>query len=292
MTLSTKPMSARLSTLFGFCLMLCVLVVLGGCEPPPISSLSAEEGIARIRENHTEERFDLVTSDVTEYRSRYPYSKFAAEAELLQGDAFFQLGRYPEAIATYDAFLAKFPKHEKASLALFRTGLSLDRQSPEAVNREQRYSERALETYGSYLERYPSGPEMKEVRERIQVLRERIAGHYLFIARFYWKKDLYHAALSRYTEILRKFPMFEDMRKEALERVALCYERLADEQAKDPSSDALKIFKDETPDGLRKRAADVRKRGVAALPKEVDEADGDEEESAAGSQQPEPETTP
>ena len=244
---------------------LAALLMLAGCEPPPISSLSAEEGIARIRENHLKERFEVVTSEVTEYRSRYPYSKFAAEAELLQADGYFQLERYPEAITTYDAFLAKFPKHTKASFALFRTGLSLDRQSPEAVNREQRYSERALETYASYLERYPEGPEAQETRERIKVLRERVAGHYLFIARFYWKKDIYNAALSRYAEVLRRYPMYEDMRKEAQERIALCYDKLADQLAEDPKSDALKVFKNETPDGLRKRAADVRKRGAEAL---------------------------
>lgn len=258
------------------------------CEPPPISSLSAEEGIARIRENHTEEHYDLVTSEVTEYRSRYPYSKFAAEAELLQADAFFQLERYPEAITTYDGFLAKFPKHEKASLALFRVGLSLDRQSPEAVNREQRYSERALESYANYLEKYPQGPEANEARERIKVLRERVAGHYLFIARFYWKKDIYNAALSRYTEILRRYPMYEDMRKEALERIAQAYTKLARELERDPKSDRLLVFKGETPETLRRKADEVRRRGLVAIEDTFDAGDEepDQEDNAEETEEP------
>ncbi len=235
------------------------LALITACEPPPISSLSAEDGIARIRENHNDERWDIVASDVTEYRSRYPYSKFAAEAELLQGDAYFQSGRYPEAITVYDGFLAKFPKHPKAAFALFRNGLCLDKQSPEAVDREQRYSERALETYAGYLEKYPEGGEVGEVKDRIQVLRTRIAGHYLFVARFYWKKELYQSALYRYLEILQKFPMYPDMKSEATTRASEAYERLADLLEKDPKSDLYTSFKGETPASLRAKGQELLK---------------------------------
>lgn len=239
------------------CILVLAFVV--ACEPPPISSLSAEDGIARIRENHSEERWDIVASDVTEYRSRYPYSKFAAEAELLQGDAYFQSGRYPEAITVYDGFLAKFPKHAKAPFALFRNGLCLDKQSPEAVDREQRYSERALETYASYLEKYPEGGEVGEVKDRIKVLRERIAGHYLFVARFYWKKEIFQSALYRYLEILQKFPMYAEMKAEATTRAAEAYQRLADLLEKEPKSDMFTSFKGETPESLRAKGRELLK---------------------------------
>lgn len=257
---------------------LLLAVSLLACEPPPISQLPAESGIARIRENHADERWDLTISDVDEFRSRYPYSQYAAEAELLQADAFFQSGRYPEAIATYDSFVSKFPRHPQAGFALFRSALSIDRQSPEEIDREQIYSERAIQTYGRFLEKHPDDENGKAARERVRELRRRVAEHYLFIARFYWKKDMYHSALSRYLEIISEYPMFPDLRTEAIERASAAYEELADLLEKDPESDRYRYFKGQTPETLRKQATALRQKASEASP--VSE---EENETGAGS---------
>jgi outer membrane protein assembly factor BamD (BamD/ComL family) len=78
------------------------------------------------------------------------------------------------------------------------------------------------------------------------------------VARFYWKKDLYHSALTRYLEILDKHRTFEDIRSEALARSVEAYERLAELLEKDPRSDAVVYFKGTTPAELRKRATELK----------------------------------
>lgn len=236
------------------------------CEPPPISQLPAESGIARIRESHADQRWDLTISDVDEFRSRYPYSQYAADAELLQADAFFQSGRYPEAIATYDSFISKFPRHRQAGFALYRSALSIDRQSPEEVDREQIYSERAIQTYGRFLEKHPDDENSTAARLRVRELRRRVAEHYLFIARFYWKKEMHHSALSRYLELISEYPMFPDLRAEAIERASAAYEELAGLLEKDPESDRYRFFRGQTPETLRKQAIVLRQRASTASP--------------------------
>lgn len=251
------------------------LAVLAACEPPPISQLPAESGIARIRENHADERWDLTISEVDEFRSRYPYSQYAAEAELLQADAFFQSGRYPEAIGTYDSFVSKFPRHPQAGFALFRSALSIDRQSPEQIDREQIYSQRAIDTYGRFLEKHPNDENRETAKQRIKELRRRVAEHYLFIARFYWKKDMYHSALSRYLEIISEYPMFPDLREEAIERASEAYEELATRLEKNPDSDQFRYFKDQSPESLRQQAARLRQNAQTSEAERSEEpADG------------------
>ena len=244
-------------SLAGILLTLASSFALTSCEPPPISDLSAEQGIQRIRERHGDSGWDKVVSDVNEFRSRYPYTQFASEAELLQADAYFQSSRYPEAIVAYEDFLRKQPSHGNADLAFFRIGRSYDLQSPEATDREQANSLKAIEKYSTFLERFGSSKLTPEAKERIAVLRRRVADHYAFIARFYWKKDLWQGALTRYLVLMKDYAAFDDLNKEARERAAICYEKLAQELEVDPKSDMSLYFKEQTPAGLRKKAQEL-----------------------------------
>lgn len=245
------------------------------CEPPPISELAAEQGIQRIRERHADSSWDKVVSDVNEFRSRYPYTQFAAEAELLQADAYFQSSRYPEAIVAYEDFLRKSPSHGNADLAFFRIGRSYDLQSPEEIDREQANAIKAIEKYGTFLERFGNSSIVPEAKERIAVLRRRVADHSAFIARFYWKKDLWQGALTRYLELIRDYGAFADLREEAVKRAAICYEKLADELERDPKSDMSLYFKGQTPADLRKKAKDIASAAAApATPNPTDAKEG------------------
>ena len=242
---SRKVLFASSACLFA----LCAATV--GCEPPPISELSADQGIQRIRERHGEAGWDKVVSDVNEFRSRFPYTQFAAEAELLQADAYFQSDRYPEAVVAYEDFLRKQPSHGNADLAYFRVARSYDLQSPEEIDREQANALKAIEKYGLFLERFQGSPLGSEAKARVTALRRRAADHYAFIARFYWKKDLYQGALTRYLAILRDYAVYDDLRAEASTRAARCYDELASELEADPKSDMSLYFKNETPASLR-----------------------------------------
>lgn len=233
---------------------------LTGCEPPPISDLAAEQGIQRIRERHSDGGWDTVIGDVNEFRSRYPYTQFAAEADLLQADAYFQANRYPEAVVAYEDFLRRQPTHGNADFAFFRIARSYDLQAPEEIDREQANSLKAIEKYSTFLERFGKSPLVGEAKERIAVLRRRVADHSAFVARFYYKKDLWQGALTRYLALMRDYPMYEDLRQEALLRAARAYDHLAAELEADPKSDMSLFFKGESPDSLRRKAKELLSR--------------------------------
>ena len=76
--------------------------------------------MTRIREDHKDNDWEKVITEVNEFKSRYPYSPFVAESDLLQADAYFQSAKYTEAVVSYTEFLKKNPNHPQASLASFR----------------------------------------------------------------------------------------------------------------------------------------------------------------------------
>ena len=150
---------------------------------------------------------------------------------------------------------------------MFRAARCYDLQSPEEIDREQLNATKGLTRYGSFLERFPTSATASEAKERIEILRRRVADHSAFVAHFYWKKDLYQGALTRYLQILKEYPMYDDLRELAAERASQSYFRLADELQADPKSDLKVFFKNDTPDGLRKKGNDIVARASASSSK-------------------------
>jgi outer membrane protein assembly factor BamD len=227
------------------------------CEIKPISELSPEDGIVRLRGLHNDESWERLIQEVNEYRSRFPYSQYASEAELLQGDAYFRTKRYPEAISNYEDFVKRNPSHPQADFALLRVAKSFDLQSPEDEEREQATTQRALDKYAELKRRFPRSQHVAESDERSAVLRKRLADHHIFIANFYWKKNLYHAALNRYLYVANTFEEQKELQAFALQRASESYLWLAKELERNPKSDAVSFFTAQTPEQLKEKSAEL-----------------------------------
>jgi outer membrane protein assembly factor BamD len=223
-------------------IVLAMLCVFASCHTPSVSEIPAEEGMARIRQEHQAEEWSLVIADVSEYKVRYPYSKYVVEAELLQADAYFQSKKYAEAIVSYDDFIRKNPSHTEVPLAQYRIAKSYDAQAPNDEDRDQSNTERAFDKYKTYVEKYPTAPNVDDAKKRMDILERRLADNVAFIANFYWEKDEYAAALMRYLFITSVYSKFHDLNTIARARLVVCYEKLADMLEKDPTSDKYVFF--------------------------------------------------
>ncbi len=227
------------------------------CRTIPISEQNQEDGIVRIRDEFEDKNWSDVVTNVDEYKARYPYSKNLPEAELIQANAYYLSGKYPEAIAAYEDFARKNPIDKSVPFVYYRIANSYDLQASEEIDREQASARKAIAKYDFYLKKYPEAEYIREASERIKVLTRRLAEHEQFIARFYWRKDLYSAALNRYLEILNRYSQYEDLKLEAKERASVCYEELADYLEENPDSDKYATIKNVKPDDLRNKAKQI-----------------------------------
>jgi outer membrane protein assembly factor BamD len=228
--------------------------VLSSCEVKPISELTAEEGITRLRSLKKDEAWERLIQEINEYKSRYPYSQYSAEAELLQAEAFFVTRRYPESIANYDDFLRRNPSHPQADFALFKIASAYDLQSPEEADREQITTLKAIEKYSDLLQRFQKSSHTSEAQKRILVLRRRVAEHHRFIGNFYWKKELWHASLTRFLYIAENFTDVKDIQTDAVAKASQAYLKLAEQLEKNPKSDAVSFYRSSTPEQLKLKA--------------------------------------
>ncbi len=138
-------------------------------------------------------------------RDQYPFSKFAVEAELLEADMLFDQEKYEEAAAAYRAFEELHPTHSKLGYAVFRRGLSYEELSL-PPDRDQTGTHNAIEAYQKLLYLRPEGEHAAEARERMEKLRQRLAEHELYVARYYKRRKMYDAARGRVAYLVRNFP--------------------------------------------------------------------------------------
>ncbi|MCK6548563.1 outer membrane protein assembly factor BamD [Myxococcota bacterium] len=146
-------------------------------------------------------------------RTKYPYSQFAALADLRIGDCQFARGRFIEAVDSYQNFVRLHPTHERVPYALYRTGLSYYEQipgdwflMPPSEEKEQsavRDAERALT---DYVERFPKDDNFTDGKKLLVDVRKRLMAHERYVANFYKNLGKDRAYVGRLQVIRTKFP--------------------------------------------------------------------------------------
>lgn len=175
-------------------------------------------------------------------RYKFPYSSHAALADLAVGDTYFSQEKYLEAIDAYRNFLKLRPNHPRSDYAEFRVALSHYKDIPSdffifppSSEKDQTAVRKALETFGLFVERYPSSEHTAEAKRLHQDVRLRLARHELYVADFYLHRERWRAAVGRLDHLLEKYPGTE-VEGEALFKLAGAHLKLGD---KEKARDAL-----------------------------------------------------
>jgi outer membrane protein assembly factor BamD len=209
------------------------LLVAAGCaspppdfeEAPPAEELYAQgmkilEGsrllgvIPRVDYDEGIETFQAIIDN-------YPYSDYAVLAELRIADAYFDDGRYEEALSYYRDFADLHPQHEKVPYTVYRAALCHERRM-RAPNRDQTATRDALVHLDRLLANYPNSGYATEAEALWRELRTHLAEQVRNIANFYLKRAEYESAAERYRSLLNEYPGL-GLDAEALYRLGLCY---------------------------------------------------------------------
>ena len=148
-----------------------------------------------------------------EVRREFPYSRFAALAELRIGDCQFKNEEYPEAIQTYRQFVRIRPSHKEIPYARFRIAEAYYNQipggwfmTPPAAERDQTAARDALIQLRRFVVDYPDDQRVPKANELMDKCMSLLAAHELYVARFYLKRDAYRGVISRLKGLLTAYP--------------------------------------------------------------------------------------
>lgn len=148
----------------------------------------------------------------SELKSKYPYTKFAALADLRTADTHLRRGKHIEAVDAYRNFLKFHPNHEEAPYAMLQIGEAYFSQIPEdwffmppSAEKEQANVKLALTGFQDMVARYPQSKAAETARERIKDCQRKLAEHELYVADFYFSREVFRAAAGRAETILNTY---------------------------------------------------------------------------------------
>ncbi len=122
-------------------------VLLTACTEKEFDPNDPAKSYGIAKEPYDDENYEIALTKLGEFKSRFPYSKYATEAELLIANSHYELSQYTEAALAYAQFVKLHPRHPQVDYAMFRIGESYWQDSPEEVDREQEYTLKAIEEW-------------------------------------------------------------------------------------------------------------------------------------------------
>ena len=139
------------------------------------------------------------------FKARYPRSREGQEAELMIGDAYFDKKDYLLAAESYAAFIKLHPFSPRLDYAFYRRGLSLFKESPKAIDRDQQYLGEAIENLKVAIQRFPNSTYRPLALKYYKEARLRIAKRNMYVGRFYFRVGQYKAAIPRLEEVATQY---------------------------------------------------------------------------------------
>jgi outer membrane protein assembly factor BamD len=174
--------------------------------------------------------------------SRYPFGKYATQAQLDVGYAYFKYDELDAAIAAIDRFIKINPRHEAVEYAYYLKGLVNFNRGGSILDKVHKRDKAEhdksilLASYNDFLlllRRFPQSKYAADSRQRLIYLRDNLARADLKIARYYASRDAWVAASNRAKFIIQAYPGTSSI-KSALEIQVMAYRQLGlDELAAD-----------------------------------------------------------
>jgi len=138
--------------------------------------------------------------------ARFPFSRQAKQGQIDLIYAYF-LNREPESVIDASRqFERENPTHPRVDYAIYMRGRALFSGQKNFFHRwmrvdlSKRPPKDARDSYAAFSElirRFPNSPYAKDARQRMIFLRNRLAEHENHIARYYYDRGAYAAAISR-----------------------------------------------------------------------------------------------
>jgi outer membrane protein assembly factor BamD len=201
----------RLAYLMRLCLAVCLALAIAGCsgdgDEEDFIADSGEQQIYEQAQGFMDARnYDLAIRALQALESRYPFGRYAEQAQLEL--IFAHQGAYePEAaIEAADRFIRLHPRHPSVDYAYYMKGLAtatasedlLARFSPtDKTKRDTSYAKEAFAEFAQLVSRYPDSPYAPDARDRMVHLRNLLARHEIHVANYYFRRGAYLAAANR-----------------------------------------------------------------------------------------------
>ncbi|MES9934839.1 MAG: outer membrane protein assembly factor BamD [Sedimenticola sp.] len=179
--------------------------------------------------------------------ARYPFGRYAMQAQLDVAYAYYKNLEYESALAAADRFIKLHPRNPFVDYAYYLKGIInfnrnigfLSRFVPtDTSQRDPGTTFDAFNDFAELVRLFPDSEYAEDARKRLVYLRNNLAMHDVHVARYYMKRGAYLAAANRCVNVVEKYQRTPAV-KEALITMIDAYDKLGLEQL---SADARRVL--------------------------------------------------
>ncbi|MCZ6881981.1 MAG: outer membrane protein assembly factor BamD [Gammaproteobacteria bacterium] len=223
-------------------LLICLSYLLIACGSKDVDDItagwSAEELYNSAKGEMIDGNYQTAIERYEILESRYPFGKYATQAQLDVGYAYYKYDELDPALSAIDRFIKLNPRHPAVDYAYYlkgiinfnRGGSILDKiYARDMAAFDQSILISSFNDFQILARRFPDSKYAVDSRQLLIYLRDMLAIADLKIAQFYAARDAWVAAANRTRAILQTYPGTSAI-KPALEIQLLAYQALGLEQ--------------------------------------------------------------
>ena len=235
--------------------LLAATLALAGCGSVPddeTAGWDAQKLYSEAKTLMNEGGYDDAIKLFEKLESRYPYGRYAQQAQLDIAYAYYKSEEPDLAILATDRFIKLHPNHHDVDYAYYLKGLVnfnedlgiLGDMGKDLSQRDPRAAREAFDTFRELVERFPASKYAEDARLRMQYLVNSLASHEVHVARYYYQRGAYIATINRAQTAITQYPN-APAHEEALFLLVKSYDKLGLGELRD---DADRVMRHNFPD--------------------------------------------
>ena len=209
---------------------------------------SAQKLYGEAKDAMADRSWDKAIKYLEKLSARYPYGRYAQQAQLDVAYAYWKNSERAPAIAAADRFIKLYPNHLNVDYAYYLKGLVNFNEnsgilsvidSPDLSERDSKGTKDSFEAFKELVARFPDSKYAEDARARMRYLVNSLAQYEVHVARYYMKRGAFVAAANRAQFAVKTYPQAPAL-EEAVFIMVKAYDALGMTDLRDASDRVMR----------------------------------------------------
>ena len=216
---------------------------------------SAQKLYTEAKSELSARNYDQAIKYYEKLEARYPYGRYAQQAQIEIAYAYFKDDNAAQAVASAERFIKLHPNHPNVDYAYYLRGLANFNDDigwlgfltgQDLSERDPKAARDAFDAFKDLVTRFPQSRYAPDSIERMNYLVNALASNEIHVARYYMKRGAYVAAINRVQYSLKSYPR-APANEEGLVIMVQAYDKMGVNELRD---DAERVLKKNFPDSV------------------------------------------
>jgi len=194
--------------------------LLGGCGLLPdqideTAGWSANKLYTEAKASMADGAYDKAIKYFEKLEARFPFGRYAQQAQLEVAYAYFRQGEAASTIAACDRFIRLHPNHPNVDYAYYLKGLANFNEDlgligyitlQDLTERDPKAARESFDAFKVMVSKYPESRYAADATARMKYLVNAMASYEVHVARYYMKREAYVAAVNRAQTAVKTYP--------------------------------------------------------------------------------------